>query len=224
MNRDKQLWKMICLITVLSVFFVVMTEARPNRVSIPLVRREHVHVLTEGKHVPDLEFFWKMGRKVIRYNRDLSDEQKTRIKEEFWNLFIHTIAVQEDALSKYSGVSDKEDSALQRETFASAQHLEYIFAEYLRAIHDIFTPEQQNKHHKHHARARRFGRFQVVAALWTLAPTPGVPTVKKCAQIHAHRVEETTGDTHQFAWATLAQVSPQSPLHHDLHQLQILRL
>ena len=221
MNRDKRIWNIICLITAFSVFFVLMTEARPSHFSRPLVRRENVHVLTAETHVPDLAFFWDMNRKVIRYNRDLSDTQKARMKEEFWKVFIHAVVVQEDSLNKDPGVSDKKDSALQRETFSSTQHIGQLFAGYLKATDDIFTPEQQKRRH---AGTKRPGRSYVVTNVWAQPVPSSAPVEIKLNCSHFHAAEETAGLTRQFAWAALAQASLQTPLQHDLSQLQILRL
>lgn len=224
MKRNNRLWNVICLITALSVFFVVMTEAHPSRFSKPLIRRKNVHLFTEVKHVPDLAFFWNMSRRVSRYNQDLSDKQKARMKEEFWKLFIHAVAVQQEALNKDPGAPEKEDSALQRTTFISAQHPGQIFAGYLRAIDDILRSEQHNRSHRRKAGAKKFGRLQVATDLWTPALTSSMLAETKFIRSHSYAAEETTDITQQLAWATLAQVSLQTPLHHDLSQLQTFRL
>ena len=224
MRRDTRLWNIICLITALSVFFAVMAEVRPARFSKPLMRRKNVHVLTEAQQVPDLAFFRNMSQRANRDRLGLSDGQKARMKEAFWKLFIKTIAIEQEAFSREQEASDREIPVFASKTRTSVQQLGAIFAGYLRAANDILTPEQYRKLHKRKPGAKRFERLHVIADLRVIAPTPSVSAVKERARIHPDGDAETTGATQQFVWATLARISSQAPLHHDLSQLQTLRL
>jgi hypothetical protein len=215
MKRNKRVLNVICLITALSILFAVMIEARPGRFSRHAARNSNFHVLTERRHVPDLTFFWKISQKISQDTHNLSSEQQGQLKEAFWDMYIRTIALQEGASDKASGIS--------KEMAYSAQ-VGIVLAGYMKTLNGIFTPEQHEQHQRHFPRMKDPEQFLLVANLRAQQITSNAVAEMRHARSHTYTVENTTDVTPHYAWATLVQVDSQTSFYHDLSQLQTLRL
>ena len=207
MKHSKRVWNIFCLITALSIFFAVLTETRSNRSPFfvkPIAGKDR-HMFTDVKKLPDLAFFWSINQRLSQPDSGLSESQRIRVQEEFWHLFIQTIAAEQK---------------LENE---EAPQLGHILAEHRKAIHAIFTPEQHHKFRARKAAGKAAARMivELQAAPQSLQNTL---TGTELVQLYPSDEGRISNALSHSPKIFLAQTSPSDLFECDLHQLQILRL